>query len=90
MVWTREQQTAAFARAKAEFLEIDDDDDPLAIALADLGISKFRDFFTISLSSVDNMHYRAAVPVGDSLPSRSRTPGETKRTEVFYKVYKIA
>ena len=67
MVWTREQQTAAFARAKAEFLEIDDDDDPLAIALADLGISKFRDFFTISLSSVDNMHYRAAVPVGETL-----------------------
>ena len=74
MVWTREQQTAAFARAKAEFLEIDDDDDPLAIALADLGISKFRDFFTISLSSVDNMHYRAAVPVGETPSPREVVP----------------
>ena len=66
VVWTREQQTAAFARAKTEFLEIDDDDDPVAIALAELGIDKFRDFFKLSLSSVDNMHYRAAVPAGEA------------------------
>ena len=74
MVWMREQQTAAFAQAKTEFLEIDDDDDPLTIMLNDLRINRFRDFFTLSLSSVDNMHYRAAVPAGEDPSPREVVP----------------
>ena len=84
VVWTREQQTAAFARAKTEFLEIDDDDDPVAIALAELGIDKFRDFFKLSLSSVDNMHYRAAVPAGEAPSIREVVPLAKRNTLKYF------
>ena len=58
MEWTREHHDAAFARAKVEFLEVDDDNDPLAIAFANLSVTRFSQLLMLTYNSVENMQYQ--------------------------------